>query len=83
MPRALKLPEAALELGCSVDTLRKYIKGQKASNHKPAFDPILEPDIHWFRRGKNPSPNAPYLVNIDAVKEELARLGYFTAEAGE
>lgn len=78
MTRTLRLPEAALELGCSVDTLRRYIKGQKATGNKAAIAPILEEDKHWFRRGQNPGPNAPYLVYIDAAKEELARFGYYT-----
>ena len=80
MTRTLKLPDAARELGCSADTLRRWIKGTKASDTRPAFDPILEEERHWFRRGKNPGPNAPYVINIDAAKETLAALGYFTAE---
>lgn len=81
MTRTLKLPEAARELGCSVDTLRRYIKGQKARGNKRAFEPILEEDTHYFRRGQNPSPNSPYLIHIDATKEQLARFGYYTQEA--
>ena len=79
MTRTLKLNDAAREIGCSPDTLRKWIKGQRASGHKPAFEPILEQGIHWFRRGKNPSSNSPYLVNIEPAKEELARYGFYTA----
>ena len=83
MTRTLKLPDAARELGCSVDTLRRYIRGQKPNGHKAAFDPILHEGKHWFRRGQNPGPSAPYIVNIDATKQELSRLGYYTAETGE
>lgn len=80
MTRQLKLPDAARELGISIDTLRKYIKGQKASGHKPAFEPILEQGTHWIRRGLNPASNSPYILNIDLAKEELARFGYYTQE---
>lgn len=81
MTRTLKLPAAAAELRCSEDTLRKYIKGRRASNKKPAFEPILEEGVHWFRRGKNPNQNSPYLIYVDAAKETLAKFGYFTAES--
>lgn len=81
MTRTLRLPDAARELGCSVDTLRRWIKGAKATDTKPAIDPTLEQGVHWFRRGQNPGPNAPYIVNIDAAKETLAALGLYTGEA--
>ena len=82
MTRTLKLPEAARELGCSVDTLRRYIRGAKASGKKSACEPVLEEYTHWFRRGQNPGPNAPYLIRIDAAKEQLARFGYYTPGPG-
>ena len=75
LERNIPLSKAAKHFHLSVDTLRKFIRGQNARGKHLEFEPILEEGIHWFRQGKG--QNSPYILRIEPTEQTLAEHGYW------
>ena len=68
---------ASEHFGCSVDLLKKFIRGHGGTlrPNRTKFDPVLFEGEHWFRRGTG--TRAPIILKLAACERTLSELGYY------